>query len=218
MESRTHWLAKALNLAVFLVLGAAPVFAQQNDFAKQFWNKVAAKQKARALEGLKDCGLVVEDLSEDATRGGLNERNLQREVATRLSAIGIKTGNAPSLSSPFMYVSVLVTRLSNGGYVFAVTLELREMVVPEREKDKEANLFLATTWSQFSGGTANRNGSRRRLRTGSPRCLTISEKIIRWRTRSKTAAIYSNVRPLLTLTRETCQTRNWPGSLHGFRA
>ena len=97
------------------------------------------KTEARSLQALKDCAIVVDDLNEDATRGGLNERNLRREVAAKLSAIGIHTGNAPSLSSPFLRVSVLVTRLPNAGYVFAVALELRELVVPERDKDKEAN-------------------------------------------------------------------------------
>jgi hypothetical protein len=107
------------------------------------------------LQGIKDCGVLVENLNEEAIGGGLNERTLQREVSAKLSAIGLRTGDANASPNPYIYVNVLVSKIATAGYVFAVRLELHEQVIPVRDK---AVLFFGTTWQRMTQSTAGRDG------------------------------------------------------------
>lgn len=115
---------------------------------------MAAKLAAMPLQGIKDCGILVENLNEEAIKGGLNERKLQSEVSAKLGAIGVRTENVNASSNPNIYVNVLVSTISNAGYFFSVTLELHEQVSPVRDK---AVVFSGTTWHRLAQSTADRN-------------------------------------------------------------
>jgi hypothetical protein len=148
MKSIAQLLSRALILVGFSLLGVGSVFAQQND---QLLGKMAAKLAAMPLQGIKDCGILIENLDEVAIRGGLNERNLQREVSAKLDAIGLRAGDANAFSNPYIYVNVLVDKIPRAGYAFSVSLELTEQVIPVRDK---AILFSGVTWRHKALNTA----------------------------------------------------------------
>src|ERR1700730_16024422 len=107
MRSMADWASTTLILVGLPLLGIGSAFAQQ-DHTEQLLRKAAAKLAAMPLQGMQDCGVVVENMNQESISGGLKERNLQREVSAKLSTIGLKTGDAVATSNPYIYVNVLV--------------------------------------------------------------------------------------------------------------
>jgi hypothetical protein len=66
-----HWPSGWLLLG-FLLVETAPVFAQSVR-AHPVLQRLADNLRVKPLQGLTHRGLVVEDLSEESIRGGLNE-------------------------------------------------------------------------------------------------------------------------------------------------
>ena len=152
MRPIAHWASTVLTLGVLPMLGTVVVFAQQDDHRQQLAGRLAAMP----LQGIKDCGILVENLNADAISGGLNERNLQRQLSERLSAIGVRTGDlkAYSPTAPYLYLSVLVSKFSTAGYAFSISLELHELVIPVRDRTA---VFSGTTWQGERVAAVGRN-------------------------------------------------------------
>jgi hypothetical protein len=101
------------------------------------------------------CGVLVENLNQDGIRGGLNERNLQRDAEAKLRGLGITVlAPAATADKPYIYVNVLVSKISGAGYIFAVSLALHEYVRPERDKTLSLS---ATTWERTTQSGADQN-------------------------------------------------------------
>src|SRR5260370_42660521 len=99
VRSIAHWASKALILVGLLLLRIGSVFAQQDDHTQQLVRQMGAKLAAMPLQGIKACGVLVENLNEEAISGGLNEPKLQREGSAKLSAIGLRPGDVNASSN-----------------------------------------------------------------------------------------------------------------------
>jgi hypothetical protein len=153
MRSPNSLVSEALVVFPCLLLSLGTLVGQQEDRAQQLIDKIATKLAAMPLQRLKESGVLVEGLSEEAIRGGLNERKLQREVEAKLRSIGLRIVDSHT-AQPYMYINVLASRISTI-YVFTITLELHEQVIPVRD---QSMLYGGTTWHRAVQSTAAQDG------------------------------------------------------------
>jgi len=111
---------------------------------------LAAEAPWASLRGLKGVGVVVEELTPDAKRGGLLEEQLRMDVEWRLRKAGIIVLSGANLrrAPGVPYLSVSVGALQGKGrlaplFVYSAKVELKQGVTLVREDSLNVS---AATW------------------------------------------------------------------------
>jgi hypothetical protein len=129
-------------LTASLLLTAAPCKAGDSEFSR------------KSLRGLSGVHVLVENLTDDAKRVGLDTDTIQTDVELKLRLAGITVlTSEESLRAPGMpdlYVNVDVMAF-NGFYVYSVTVEVDQNVMLRRNYD---SVIGAATWSVTGVGGA----------------------------------------------------------------
>ncbi|MDH4153287.1 MAG: DUF4136 domain-containing protein [Nitrospira sp.] len=99
-----------------------------------------------SLRGLFGLGLVIEDVSPDASADGLSQETLRSTIEQALRSKGIRllTERTRSGSSPYLYVNVNTLKEELGLYAYTVTVDLKQLVGLLSIKNKKT---WGTTWS-----------------------------------------------------------------------
>ena len=99
-----------------------------------------------SLRGMFGLGLVIEEVSPDASSDGLSQEAIRSAVEQALRSKGIRllTERTRSGSSPYLYVSVNTLKEELGLYAYSVTVDLKQFVGLLSMKNKKT---WGTTWS-----------------------------------------------------------------------
>ena len=99
-----------------------------------------------SLRGMFGLGLVIEEVSPDASSDGLSQEAIRSAVEHALRSKGIRllTERTRSGSSPYLYVSVNTLKEELGLYAYSVTVDLKQFVGLLSMKNKKT---WGTTWS-----------------------------------------------------------------------
>ena len=101
-----------------------------------------------SLRGIPGLGVVVEDISPDASAGGLSEDAIRTAVERTLRSKGIRiltnTERIRSGSTPYLYINVNTLKEELGLYAYAVNVDLKQIVGLLSIKGKQA---WGATWS-----------------------------------------------------------------------
>jgi hypothetical protein len=101
-----------------------------------------------SLRGILGLGVVVEDISPDASAGGLSEDAIRTVAERTLRSKGIRiltnTERMRSGSTPYLYINVNTLKEELGLYAYAVNVDLKQIVGLLSIKGKQA---WGATWS-----------------------------------------------------------------------
>lgn len=115
------------------------------------------------LRGLSGVGVVIEDLSSNATRAGLTTAQLQTDVELRLRKAGVRVLTASERKEtpggPFLAV-IVTAREKLGLYGYSVEVHFLQRVYLERNFTDA----LAITWAVDSTGTVGADRFRQGIR------------------------------------------------------
>jgi len=123
------------------------------------WVSAGYGDDIETLRGLREIGVLIEDLNDDAKAAGLTRLTLQMDVALKLRKVGIKVSGF----IPYLYIrvnSIAVAYISGektGAHVYVVNVRLCETVSLERDPAKI--VFSATTWTRDGFGFVPKNVS-----------------------------------------------------------
>jgi len=136
------------NAVSILALG---VFLFRSVFADAVENRIP-------FHGLKAVAVFVEDIDQEAIKDGLSKEQIKSDVELRLREAGIKVvpvEKSLNFSTPsYLYIIVNTVKFSSGlEYVYGTSVQLKQVVVIEREKPvKPPKAYLwATTWEKSDG-------------------------------------------------------------------
>ncbi|OQW37789.1 MAG: hypothetical protein A4E19_12250 [Nitrospira sp. SG-bin1] len=106
-----------------------------------------------SLRGIFGVGLVVEEVGPDASADGLSQDAIRTAVEQTLRSKGIRvlTERTRSGSAPYLYVNVNTLKEQLGLYVYAVNVDLKQIVGLLTGKGKQA---WGATWSASVIGMA----------------------------------------------------------------
>jgi hypothetical protein len=109
-----------------------------------------------SLRGISGLGVVVEDISPDASADGLSQDAIRTAVERILRSKGVQvlTNNVErtrSGSAPYLYINVNTLKEELGLYAYAVTVDLKQVVGLLSIKGKQA---WGATWSASVVGMA----------------------------------------------------------------
>jgi hypothetical protein len=112
-----------------------------------------------SLKGLNAVEVLVESLSTEAERDGLNKTSIQTDVQLKLRQAGIRVlTRAERFETPgwpFLYIDVAVKlRTDVPVYAYSINVELEQSVRLDRAPSIQLS---ATTWSVGSVGAVGRN-------------------------------------------------------------
>ena len=99
-----------------------------------------------SLRGIIGLGLVIEEVSPDASTDGLSHESIRSTVEQALRSKGIRllTDRTRSGSSPYLYINVNTLKEELGLYAYTVTVDLKQLVGLPSMKNKKT---WGTTWS-----------------------------------------------------------------------
>ena len=99
-----------------------------------------------SLRGMFGLGLVIEEVSPDASADGLSQEAIRTTVEQALRSKGIRllTERTRSGSSPYLYINVNTLKEELGLYAYTVTVDLKQFVGLLSMKNKKT---WGTTWS-----------------------------------------------------------------------
>ena len=99
-----------------------------------------------SLRGMFGLGLVIEEVSPDASADGLSQEAIRTTVEQALRSKGIRllTERTRSGSSPYLYINVNTLKKELGLYAYTVTVDLKQLVGLLSMKNKKT---WGTTWS-----------------------------------------------------------------------
>jgi hypothetical protein len=99
-----------------------------------------------SLRGLIGLGVVVEDISPDASADGLSQDAIRTAVEQTLRSKGIRvlTERTHSGLTPYLYVNINTLKEELGLYAYAVNVDLKQVVGLLSTKGKQA---WGATWS-----------------------------------------------------------------------
>lgn len=99
-----------------------------------------------SLRGIFGLGLVIEEVSPDASTDGLSQEAIRATVEQALRAKGIRllTERTRSGSAPYLYINVNTLKEELGLYAYTVTVDLKQLVGLLSMKSKKT---WGTTWS-----------------------------------------------------------------------
>ncbi|CUS38455.1 MAG: hypothetical protein IPP12_21175 [Nitrospira sp.] len=99
-----------------------------------------------SLRGMFGLGLVIEEVSPDASADGLSQEAIRTTVEQALRSKGIRllTERTRSGSSPYLYINVNTLKEELGLYAYTVTVDLKQLVGLLSMKNKKT---WGTTWS-----------------------------------------------------------------------
>jgi hypothetical protein len=99
-----------------------------------------------SLRGIFGLGLVIEDVSPDATADGLSQEAIRNAVEQTLRSKGIRllTERTRSESAPYLYINVNTLKEELGLYAYSVNVDLKQVVGLLSLKNKRT---WGTTWS-----------------------------------------------------------------------
>ena len=99
-----------------------------------------------SLRGMFGLGLVIEEVSPDASADGLSQEAIRTTVEQALRSKGIRllTERTRSGSSPYLYINVNTLKEELGLYAYTVTVDLKQLVGLLSMKNKKP---WGTTWS-----------------------------------------------------------------------
>jgi hypothetical protein len=99
-----------------------------------------------SLRGLTGVGVVVEDVSPDASADGLSQDAIRAAVEQTLRSKGIRilTERTRSGSAPYLYVNINTLKEELGLYAYAVNVDFKQVVGLLSAKGKQA---WGATWS-----------------------------------------------------------------------
>ena len=104
-----------------------------------------SRESLRGIPGLR---VVVEDISPDASAGGLSEDAIRTAVERTLRSKGIRiltnTERIRSGSTPYLYINVNTLKEELGLYAYAVNVDLKQIIGLLSIKGKQA---WGATWS-----------------------------------------------------------------------
>lgn len=125
-------------LALTVLFGAWPSASQA----------LGGLEEADNLKDLLGVGVVVEEMNRVLKREGVRTDHIQTEVKVRLRMAGIRVlgseVSAQMSGAPYLYVNVNAKKVQDLPlYLFAVRLELHEVVSPVRKQDEQQ---FAVTW------------------------------------------------------------------------
>lgn len=103
----------------------------------------ASRESLRGIIGL---GVVIEDISPDASADGLSQEAIRTAVEQTLRSKGIRllTEKTRSESAPYLYVNVNTLKEELGLYAYAVNVDLKQAVGLLSMKNKKT---WGTTWT-----------------------------------------------------------------------
>jgi hypothetical protein len=99
-----------------------------------------------SLRGMLGLGLVIEEVSPDASTDGLSQEAIRSTIEQALRSKGIRllTERTRSGSSPYLYINVNTLKEELGLYAYTVTVDLKQFVGLLSMKNKKT---WGTTWS-----------------------------------------------------------------------
>ncbi|MBS0151016.1 MAG: hypothetical protein JSR31_08745 [Nitrospira sp.] len=99
-----------------------------------------------SLRGMFGLGLVIEEVSPDASTDGLSQEAIRSTVEQALRSKGIRllTERTRSGSSPYLYININTLKEELGLYAYTVTVDLKQLVGLLSMKNKKT---WGTTWS-----------------------------------------------------------------------
>jgi hypothetical protein len=99
-----------------------------------------------SLRGIIGLGLVIEEVSPDASADGLSQEAIRATVEQALRSKGIRllTERTRSGSSPYLYINVNTLKEELGLYAYTVTVDFKQLVGLLSMKNKKT---WGTTWS-----------------------------------------------------------------------
>ena len=99
-----------------------------------------------SLRGMFGLGLVIEEVSPDASADGLSQEAIRTTVEQALRSKGIRllTERTRSGSSPYLYININTLKEELGLYAYTVTVDLKQLVGLLSMKNKKT---WGTTWS-----------------------------------------------------------------------
>lgn len=99
-----------------------------------------------SLRGIFGLGLVIEEVSPDASADGLSQEAIRSAVEQTLRSKGVRllAERTRSGSSPYLYISVNTLKEELGLYAYSVTVDLKQFVGLLSMKNKKT---WGTTWS-----------------------------------------------------------------------
>jgi hypothetical protein len=99
-----------------------------------------------SLRGISGLGVVVEDISPDASADGLSQDAIRTAVEQTLRSKGIRvlTEKTPSGPAPYLYINITTLKEELGLYAYAVNVDLKQVVGLLAIKGKQA---WGATWS-----------------------------------------------------------------------
>ena len=140
-------------LASTLFIGSPVLFA--DDY----------RQNRVSLSGIRACCVLVEKLTPEIEKTGLNDGLIRRDVESRLQRAGIKTikkaDSNEVLGSPCLYVNASILRLeTTKEYIYSIHTAFKQDVYSMREA---VTIVGAVTWS--TGVTIGITGNLDRIRS-----------------------------------------------------
>jgi hypothetical protein len=124
------------------------------------WGEFFADQK-ETMRGISGVKVVVEHLNDKAEEAGLNLERVQRTAELELRKAGIKVLSEEEWLNtegfPRLYINITTSfhAQANDSLVgFAVSMELKQLVVLARDASKECT---AVTWTARSAGSVGAN-------------------------------------------------------------
>ena len=150
------------QLVLILLLGFLSICAS---------SALAAEVQWASLRGLKGVGVIVEELTPDAKRGGLVEEQLRLDVEWRLRKAGITVLSGADLQgvSGAPYLSISIAALQGKGrlaalFVYATKVELKQGANLVRDDSLSVS---AATWAlsgvSMTGSRLFRQGAHTRV-------------------------------------------------------
>ncbi len=99
-----------------------------------------------SLRGMLGLGVVIEEVSPDASADGLSQEAIRATVEQGLRAKGVRllAERTRSSSSPYLYVNVNTLKEELGLYAYTVTVDCKQLVGLLSTKNKKT---WGTTWS-----------------------------------------------------------------------
>lgn len=111
------------RLAMVLLVAAGAATGQSDSEATR-----------RSLKGLEGVRVLVESLSAEAERDGLNETTIQTDVELKLRQAGIRV--LTKETGPYLYISVNASLQTDFRlYAFAISVEFNQSVRLDRDPD-----------------------------------------------------------------------------------
>ena len=99
-----------------------------------------------SLRGIFGLGVVIEEVSPDASADGLSQEAIRSTIEQALRSKGIRllTERTRSGSTPYLYININTLKEELGLYAYTVTVDLKQLVGLPSMKNKKT---WGTTWS-----------------------------------------------------------------------